>query len=196
MQREDAPPKTVELWIRSFTPTAVGPHYERAFERLEYLATRSGIRTTTVGVWGKEVERSDERASVPQLRTIQRRLQSVEAWSNEVGRDIEPFFRYSRVESTITDDRYEVWRPPSLAVLEFRGDELIHVAPSRDGDRIVEPITRLDELGRGDAIDPVLTFDDDDTPIKPTGSSERVEESQHGKSVRGVRSMPRGPDPR
>ena len=189
MQRENAPPKTVELWIRSFTPTAVGPHYERALERLEDLAARPGIRTATVGVWGKEVERTDERASVPQLRSIQRRLECVDAWSRQVGRDIEPFFRYTRVESSITDDRYDVWRPPSLAVLEFRGDELVHVAPSRDGDRIIDAITRLEDLARGDAIDPVLTFDGDDTPTDQTRASGRTEETSLEATDRGVRSV-------
>ena len=191
MQRENAPPKTVELWIRSFTPTAVGPHYERALDRLEDLAARPGIRTATVGVWGKEVERTDERASVPQLRTIQRRLESVDAWSRQVGRDIEPFFRYTRVESSITDDSYDVWRPPSLAVLEFRGDELVHVAPSRDGDRTIDAITRLEDLARDDAIDPVLSFDDDDTPADRTQPSGRVEKAPLEKGDRSVRSVSR-----
>ena len=142
-------PTTVELWIRSFAPTSAGPTQERALERLDDLESSAPIESVEVGVWGKEVEvdRPERAMRIPQLRRIESRLESFETWAARTGRRLEPFFRNTRVESSITGESRDVWRLPTIAVAEFdENDELLHVAPCRDGDRTIDVFDRLERL--------------------------------------------------
>ncbi|WP_254769172.1 HTH domain-containing protein [Salinilacihabitans rarus] len=151
-------PKTVELWLRSFAPAAAGPNHERALAHLERLESRPEVTRVDVGVWGAEVEWTPRTERISQLRTIRSRLEAFDAWADRTDRSLEPFFRERHVESTITGESYDVRRLPTLAVAEYRGGELVHVAPSRDGEAVVDALDRLDALARGEADDPVLAY--------------------------------------
>ncbi len=141
-------PTSVELWIRSFAPTSAGPTQERALERLSDLESQAPIESVDVSVWGKEVEinRPERAMRIPQLCRIERRLEAFENWAARTGRRLEPFFRNTRIESSITGESHDVWRLPTIAVAEFDGDELLHVAPCRDGDRTIDVFDRLESL--------------------------------------------------
>ncbi|MFC4543150.1 HTH domain-containing protein [Halosolutus amylolyticus] len=152
--------KTVELWIRSFAPVTTGPTQERALERVEALESAAPIDEIEISVWGKQVERTSRSRRIPQLRTIEARLDAFERWANRTGRSLVPFFRTRTVESSITGDRYEVCRLPTIALAEFADGELVHVAPCRDGDRTIEVFDRLDALERDEATDPVVTYEE------------------------------------
>lgn len=129
--------------MRSFEPTGTGRKRERALERLERLAATPAVESATVGVWGEGVEETRELDRVPQLRTVRRRLEAFDAWAERTERSLEPFFRRERVESTITGRTTDVRRLPTLALAEFAGDEVVHVAPCRDGDRTIDALDRL-----------------------------------------------------
>ncbi|EMA35417.1 HTH domain-containing protein [Halobiforma nitratireducens] len=153
-------PTTVELWIRSFAPASTGPTQERAIERVDALERRSEIETT-VRVWGAEIERdatARSRVSIPQLERIDDRLEAFEAWADETGQRLAPFFRERTVESVITGAHREVWRLPTVALAEFRDGDLVHVAPCSGSRGTVDVFDRLDALdtleARGEESDP------------------------------------------
>lgn len=140
-------PATVELWIRSFAPASAGPSQKRALERLEELESSDPIESVEVGVWGKEVEQTDHASRIPQLQRIETRLEAFETWADNTGRQLEPFFRNTHVESTITETSHDVWRLPTVALAEFdEDDELLHVAPCRNDERTVDVFDRFDAL--------------------------------------------------
>lgn len=153
------PRKTVELWLRSFEPTAAGPTHDRALEYIDRLETRETIESVTVDVWGRAFERTDRTRSIPQLERIEATIAAFEAWADRTDRSLEPFFRTRQVESKLTGDRCEICRLPSIALAEYRDDELVHVAPVRDGDRTIDVLERLETLLRGDDEESVLAFD-------------------------------------
>lgn len=153
--------KTIELWIRSFAPVTTGPTQERALERVESLEKSDLIDTVDIGVWGKEIEQTERSRRIPQLRKIQARLESFEQWARRTDHSLAPFFRTRNVESKITGDRYEVQRLPTIALAEFEDDELIHVAPCRDGERTIDVFDRLDVLEDERKTNPVVTFEED-----------------------------------
>lgn len=156
-------PSTVELWIRSFAPASAGPTQERALERLERLESCESIESVEVGVWGKEVERTEHASRIPQLQRIETRLEAFDAWAADTGRQLEPFFRNSHIESTITGESHDVWRLPTVALAEFDDDdELVHVAPCRDGERTVDVFDRFDALA--EETDATPPADDDRRP--------------------------------
>ncbi|RQG96605.1 HTH domain-containing protein [Natrarchaeobius chitinivorans] len=154
-------PRTVELWIRSFAPATTGPTQERALERLENVESTSGIEATEVRIWGPKVERTERSRRIPQLRRIQERLDSFEAWATRTGRRLEPFFRRCHGESTIAGERHDVHRLPTVALAEFEDGDIVHVAPCLDGDRTVDVFDRFDELERRYRDDSVLEFGDE-----------------------------------
>lgn len=140
-------PTTVELWVRSFSPTSTGFTRERALERLDELESCAPIESVEVDVWGREVEQTRRERRIPHLDRIETRLDAFETWAARTGRRLEPFFRDTRIESAITGESYDVWRLPTVALAEFdANDELVHVAPCRDGKRTVDVFDRIDEL--------------------------------------------------
>ncbi|ELY47402.1 HTH domain-containing protein [Natronorubrum sulfidifaciens] len=138
---------------------SAGPTQERALERLDDLESNAPIESLEVGVWGKAIKRTEHAKRIPQLQRIETRLEAFESWAARTSRSLEPFFRTIRIESTITDERYDVWRLPTIALAEFNGDdELLHVAPCRDGDETIDVFDRLAALV-DDEIDPSVPAD-------------------------------------
>ncbi|WP_338043197.1 HTH domain-containing protein [Natronorubrum bangense] len=157
-------PKTVELWIRSFTPMSAGPTQEQALERLDDLEASAPIESVEVGVWGKVVGQTADTTRIPQLQRIETRLEAFESWAAQTSRSLEPFFRETHIECSITDEQYDVWRLPTVALAEFSGDdELLHVAPCRDGETTIDVGDRIDALV-DEETDPSVPIDDEQQP--------------------------------
>ena len=163
MTDDDRDPTTVELWMRSFAPTATGPKHVRALETLETLEGVETVDSVSIHVWGAAFERLDRERRIPQLERIETTLDAFERWATQAGRDLEPFFRTRRVESTFTDESFVVCRLPTLALAEYRGEDLVHVAPSCDGGRTVDVLDRLEALLAGDVDESVLGYDEEQT---------------------------------
>ncbi|MDQ2051269.1 hypothetical protein RBH26_12345 [Natronolimnohabitans sp. A-GB9] len=152
MSNTTTQPTTVELWIRSFAPTSVGPTQERALDYLDELESQPSIESVEIGIWGTVIERTDRTTRIPQLRRIETRLEAFESWAARTGRRLEPFFRDSHIGSMIDGERHDVWRLPTIALAEFdEDDNLLHVAPCRDGDRTIDVFDRLESLLEGTA---------------------------------------------
>ncbi|MXV61991.1 hypothetical protein GS429_07950 [Natronorubrum sp. JWXQ-INN-674] len=164
MSEHTTTPKTVELWIRSFAPASAGPTQERALERLDDLESNAQIESVEVGVWGKEVERTDRTTRIPQLQRIETRLEAFESWAARTGRRLEPFFRNTHIESSITGECHDVWRLPTVALAEFdENDDLLHVAPCHHGEGTTDVSDRIDALV-GDSEETTFTVDEEDQP--------------------------------
>ncbi|AFZ73387.1 HTH domain-containing protein [Natronobacterium gregoryi] len=195
MNRTQSSPTSVELWIRSFTPVSTGPTQERALEHIAVLEEQTALETN-VCIWGKEIEQTDSDETrpvrIPQLERIERRLESFEDWARRRGRRLEPFFRRRRIESTITDETHEVWRPPTVALAEFDGEDLHHVAPCVDGDRTIDVFDRLETLA-GDS-NSMLWFDDD-RQIDPETESNAVISEQSSRRSASFDSYLESPNP-
>lgn len=57
-----------------------------------------------------------------------------------------PFFRTRRLQETILADSREVKWLPTVALAEYADGQLVHVAPSRSTDRVVDVVSRLEAI--------------------------------------------------
>ncbi|WP_049927413.1 HTH domain-containing protein [Halopiger goleimassiliensis] len=174
--------RTIELWVRSFSPTTTGPSRRRALERATRLESSERVDAVEIDVWGSEVECGTLSPYVPRLERIESRLETFEKWAARTGRRLEPFFRRRRLESTITGERREVWQLPTVALAEFDGDRLVHVAPCRDGDRTIDVFDRLEALADDGSDGSVVRYDGDrwdDEVISETETDQRAADHTH-----------------
>ena len=177
---------TVELWVRSFAPTVTGTAHERAIDHLEALEERASVDSVSVRVWGRTFERSERARRVPHLERIATALENFEEWADRADRSLEPFFRTQHIESTITDDEADVCRLPTLALAEYRDEEVRHLAPSKpqESERTITATDRLEALVSGDAEPAppegsVLSFGEDSAAsMAERGERSRLEPSQ------------------
>ena len=170
---------TVELWVRSFAPTTTGPKHERAIERLDRLEGHPSVDSVSVRVWGRTFERTERTRRVPHLEGIAQRLERFEEWAERTGRSLEPFFRTHHVESKITGDAADVCRLPTLALAEYREDELVHLAPSSEGERTVTVTERLEALLGGEGQpDPGSILEFDGNTDEESNERRRLEHSR------------------
>lgn len=145
MNGEEANQRRAELWMRSFAPAARS-EWDGQIDRLETLADRGVFDAFDVDVWGNEVERTEGLRRVPSGRRIADRLDSFYRWADRTDRSLEPFFRTRIVESEITDERHRTCRLPTVALAEYDGDRLVHVAPSRTEAQTIRVEDRLETL--------------------------------------------------
>lgn len=139
-------PQRVELWIRTFAPQTTSEPRARAVECLERLESHAVLDEVTLEVWGKRFERTPLDERVPALARIHDRLERFEAWATAPNRHLDPFFTRRRLDSAITGECREYWHLPSLALAEYDGDGLTHVAPCRRGGQTVTVFDRLEQL--------------------------------------------------
>lgn len=147
MHGEESGRRTIELWMRSFAPSA-GENRDRTIERVRALARNEAIAEYEIDIWGREIERSDRIRGTRTGRRIHDRLEQFEQWAERTDRSLEPFFRTKTVEAEIVDRQYRASRLPALALAEFEGERLVHVAPSRAGERTIDVADRLDTIER------------------------------------------------
>ena len=166
---------TVELWVRSFAPTVTSEKHERALECVNRLEDRSGVESVSVRVWGRAFERTERARRIPHLEEIATTIERFETWADRTGRSLEPFFRTRHVESKITGDAADVCRLPTLALAEYRGETLSHLAPSMEDERTVTVLDRLEALLSGE-IEPAPT--DERVPSFGDRSEEPTERSR------------------
>lgn len=160
---------TLELWIRSIAPTVRTARRDRIVDRVRQLADRDVVDAFECNGWASIVERDDVgvesegeddagvesgyedegeggRPSQHPNQPLRAVLESFERWADRAGRSLEPCFRTRRAESAITGESTVVCRPPTVALAEYHDGELVHVAPSRVGERMVGIEDRLDAL--------------------------------------------------
>lgn len=132
----------ITLWIRP-SPRAPAPNRERAL-RLASRLDRAGAVDVEVERWGRVVDRSD--ALETAFDGLADTVDAFVRWAERAGRSLDPFFRTRRFEETLLTDACEIRRLPTVALAEYVDGDLVHVAPSRSADRVVDVVSRLEPL--------------------------------------------------
>jgi hypothetical protein len=134
---------SVELFVRSLSPSGATHRQEAILDRLDRLDEQDVIEDYTVTVWG---ERIGPDSLAAETDTGQRTLNSVaefESWADANGVSVERFYPVETVDSTLAGDRYTAISLPVMAMAEFVDGELCHVTPHED-DRVRTVADRLD----------------------------------------------------
>ena len=139
---------TAELYVRSLAPREAHQRQERTIERLSGLDERGAIDGFDVLVWGRQLCPDSRSARTDVGRTVADRLDRIDTWAEGTDRSVAGYCHAEQFRSIITGESREIVRLPSLALAEFEGDDLVHFAPCRDGDRAVSVSDRLADLER------------------------------------------------
>lgn len=140
--------RRVELYVRSLAPGGTHRQQDTVVRRLDDLLGDDVIDDYDVRVWGDRICRSSACARTADGRHVKDRLARVERWADREGRSLDGIYREVECESTITDESWTEVRFPQIALAEFEGDELVHLAPSHDtdADELVRVTDRLADL--------------------------------------------------
>jgi hypothetical protein len=150
-----ADPTNVELWVRSLARPAVCRQQSDLVSRLDRLADRDVIGGFDVRVWGREMVLSSGTVRTAPGRRFTNRYERFRRWADHRDASIEPFFERKDVASDITGEEFTVVVFPVVALAEFDGDEVVHVAPCDRETGVVTVQERLATIeAAGDLADP------------------------------------------
>jgi hypothetical protein len=150
--REQSGGIEAELWIRSFAPVGGDERQEAAVDRLQNMADDGRLADLTVRMWGKKMRRSSAAAYTEEGQVVFDRVAEFREWAAGEGRDLEPFFEERTERCEFTDAEDSVVVLPSVALAEYRDDELVHLAPHVDDGEQVTVQERIQKLrGEDDA---------------------------------------------
>lgn len=139
--------------MRSTAPAGIDREGHALVERLEDLVDRGAVADLSVRSWGSEVALSRTAVDARGSRVVLERVAAFRSWAAETGRSLTPYFATREGESTITGERYALQVLPVRALVEYRGDEVAHVAPCTrpDGEAVgvVDRIERLERAAPG-----------------------------------------------
>lgn len=155
--REQSGEIEAELWIRSFAPVGGDERQEAAVERLQDLEEEGRLADLTVRMWGKKMRRSSAAAYTEEGRVVFDRVEEFREWAAGEGRSLEPFFEERTERCEFTDEEDGVVVLPSVALAEYRDDDLVHLAPHVDGDERVTVRERIEALRGEDDADVART---------------------------------------
>lgn len=145
----------MELLVGSLAPHGSMAEQEALVERLERFEQAGA--PVTVRVWGRRVPPEGATAHTDAGRFALDRLAAFRGWAADTGRSLEPFFRTERHRSTLSGECYPVVVVPSVALAEFRGEELAFLTPHVADGRPVSVAGRLDALEGADSAPDLLT---------------------------------------
>lgn len=137
---------SVELYVRSLSPTGAQETQEAVLERLDVLAQNSAIRDYSVHVWGKQVDRE---GTTPADRSVLERVEVFEEWSERAGATLPSFYETREASSLFAQETNTRLVLPMVCLAEYRDDELRHVAPCVEDGAACTVEDRLDTLTRG-----------------------------------------------
>lgn len=127
---------SVELYVRSLA-SETAARRERVAADLAALSERGSVDDYTVRVWGKEVPADGD-------HPLTDRVTAFREWAGERGVALVGIEERSR--GSLVDDGRPVVTLPTMALAEYRDDDLACVTPYRCGDRVVTVRDRLDAM--------------------------------------------------
>lgn len=152
MNRDDSPPETIEVYVRSLSPEG-SPQQGSIFEGLDRLSGEGLIDYWTVHVVGDTVC-PDTASSTQPGQFICDRIRQFTEWADEHGMSFGRYFERRSVASELTGEAYETMVLPTVTLAEFDGDDALRfVSPCFDGETQHTPMDRLEELLAADAAD-------------------------------------------
>lgn len=141
----DRPAVRVELYVRSLAPTGAQHRQETVLDRLDDLARADAIAEYDISIWGRRI-RPSMRTTDPG-RAILARIDAFREWADRADVSLNAL-EVRSVESAIVEESYSVVVLPAMALAEYRGGDLVHVAPHEAGGRTTSVTDRLAELER------------------------------------------------
>lgn len=140
---------SMELFVRSLTPSGAAQRQEAILDRLERLDERGVIDGYTVTVWGEQVVPGSLAARTDAGKEIVATVDSFEEWASAMGVSVDRFFEEQSVESAVTGERYAATSLPVLAMAEYVDGDLAWVTPHEDEDGVHTVVDRLDRIEEG-----------------------------------------------
>lgn len=130
----------VELYVRSLAAETAA-RQERVAADLAALSERGAVDDYTVRVWGREITAVGD-------HPLTDRVDAFRAWAAEM--DVELVGFEERAKGSLVDEERPVLALPTMALAEYRDDELACVTPYRCGRRVVTVRDRLDAMAPDD----------------------------------------------
>lgn len=144
MESRPSPAPAIEVYVRELAPKE-DPELRAFLDRIDRLASTDTIADSTVHVVGDEI--CPETAEVTDAGGhICQRMSEFSRWAEASGKRLDPFFRTTDVDRTITDEEYTKISFPTVAIAEYVDEELQFVTPCMDGDTTITPRERIDAL--------------------------------------------------
>jgi hypothetical protein len=147
---------TVELFVRSLSPSHDGGHAETVLRGLDALETV--LDDYTVHVWGGAVGLDGPLAETDHARFVLDRVSTFREWASANDVSLLGFeTRESHCEFTGQDCR--ALSLPAVTLAEFHDEELVGVTPCRTADGVHNVGDRIEELAAvesADGADPLL----------------------------------------
>lgn len=122
----------VELAVRTLSPEGGAERQAELMERLRILEREGAIDEFSVEVWGKRVGLTNADAETDHGGEVIETVESFREWADARDRSVGSFFETRRVENRITGESYTALELPSVAVAEYRDDDLHRMGPCLD----------------------------------------------------------------
>lgn len=151
---EDAS-RTVELFVRSLSPSDDGGHAETVLGALD---AAPAVDDHAVHVWGDAVSLDPPLADTDHARFVLDRVAAFREWAE--GRDAELVgFETRETHCRFTDHDCRVLSLPAVVLAEYTDDGLRRVAPCRTDDGVVSVGDRVERLADRGAESETLVAD-------------------------------------
>ncbi len=138
---------TIELFVRSLTPSGAAPRQEAVLDKLDRLDERGVVEEYSITVWGEQIAPDTLAAETKTGERIVNTVAAFEEWADEHGVSVDRFFTEQSIGSSVTDERYTAISLPVIAMAEYVGGELRAVTPYQSPNGIRTVADRLDTLG-------------------------------------------------
>lgn len=139
----------IELYVRSLLPDGAGKRQDAVIDQLAALEREDEIAGYDIIVWGKQVAPESAAANTDEGRYLLNRIAEFKQWALSNNVSLESFYERRTVDSAVAGDATDAIRLPVIGLAEYDGDELVHVAPCTEGERVHTITDRLENLEAG-----------------------------------------------
>jgi hypothetical protein len=139
---------TVELCVRSLTPSGMQAHQERIVSDLRRLEASGVIEEFDVTVWGRKLVLGSSTMRLPAAEGVLDRYRRFREWASANGRSVGKLFEVKRVESSLAGEEYHVLVLPTMMLAEYHGDRLHRVTPTLGDGETTTVVDRVEGLER------------------------------------------------
>jgi hypothetical protein len=136
----------VELYVRSLLPGQARKQQDAVIDQLSNLEAAGVIDEYSVLVWGKHAPATPAEARTDAGLFALNRVAVFSEWAKQNGLSVEDHFERRTIDSDITADTYNALRFPVMTYAEYRGDDLVFVAPASGETHHFSIPDRLDAL--------------------------------------------------
>ncbi|MBV0923095.1 hypothetical protein KTS45_02685 [Halomicroarcula limicola] len=120
----------VEVFVHSLAPVGCKEKQDTLVERLRALVADGELADIDLHVWGDSVATGGPLAEVGAGERISAAIGEFYELAAKTDVSISPFFRISKVTSSVTDESFRRIVPPHCCIALYAEDELVGVFPS------------------------------------------------------------------